>query len=335
MTAHILLEEVAAGRASLDEVISPPEASWVENQPERSSLMFLRSGQSLTLRELILGLAIPSGNDAAAAAALRISPSMEEFAEIMNREARRFGLSKTYFVESSGISEKNMTTAMEFALFCREYIRLHPETLKEFHSVREFAYPKAANVGAALKSRPGTIVQYNHNNLLYNFPGTDGLKTGYIDESGYNIALTAEREGFRFIAVILGAPANSSGITIRDNDGRRLLTWAFENFKTVKPEIAPLDPAPVWKGKYDSVGITPAEDIAFTTFKNRAEEGVSYMAIVNDPLIAPLARGTEIGTLIFSDSIGELRRIPLITTEELEEGSFFKRILHNVQLFFK
>ncbi|MDR2094820.1 MAG: D-alanyl-D-alanine carboxypeptidase [Treponema sp.] len=334
MTIHILLEEIAAGRANLEEVLNPPEASWAENQPEHSSLMFLHAGQSLTLRELIMGLAVPSGNDAAVAAALRVSPTMEEFSALMNREAQKFGLSRTRFVESSGISEKNMTTAMEFALFCREYIRLHPETLKEFHSVREFAYPKAANVGAALKSRPGTIVQYNRNNLLYRFPGTDGLKTGYIDESGYNIALTAEREGFRLIAVILGAPANSTGIRIRDDDGGKLLTWAFENFKTVKPEIAPLEPAPVWKGNLDFVHIAPAGDLAFTTLKNRAEE-LSCAAVVKEPLMAPLAAGTEVGAVIFSDSGGELRRVPLITTEEIEEGGFFKKLWHNLRLFFR
>ncbi|MDR1901176.1 MAG: D-alanyl-D-alanine carboxypeptidase [Treponema sp.] len=334
MTIHLVLGEVAAGRANLDEILSPPAASWAEHQPERSSLMFLGEGQSLTLRDIILGLSIPSGNDAAVAAALRVSPTMEEFAEAMNRETLKFGLSKTRFVEASGISEKNITTAGEFALFCREYIRLHPETLKEFHSVRQFAYPKAANVSASQKSRPGTIVQYNHNNLIGSFPGTDGLKTGYIDESGYNIALTAEREEFRLIAVILGAPLAS----IRDNDGRKLLTWAFENFKTIRPEIGPLDPAPVWKGKIDFAGIAPAEDTAFTTLKNRAtgEAGeLSCIAIIKEPLIAPLAAGTEIGTLIFSDSIGELRRIPLITTEEIEEGGFFKKLKHHVQLFFR
>lgn len=333
MTMHLILKEASAGKINLDETISPPEASWAVNQPPRSSLMFLAEGQTVTMKEILLGLAIPSGNDAAVAAALSVSPDVEAFAAAMTDEARKFGLSKTRFVEPSGISELNMTTAMEFALFCREYLRLHPETLKDYHSVDEFAYPKASNLSAANR-KPQTIVQPNHNNLIRTFAGTDGLKTGYIDESGYNIALTAERGGVRFIAVILGARTTR----IRDDDGVKLLAWAFENFKTVKPLIPPLEPVQVWKGKADVVHIAPAGDLSFTTFRTRAEGEAGELtckSIITDPLIAPIPAGAEVGTLVFSDSIGELRRIPIITGEETEEGNFFKKILHDVQLFFR
>ncbi|MDR2370528.1 MAG: serine hydrolase, partial [Treponema sp.] len=193
MTMHIALSETAAGRASLDETVAVTPESWARNQPAGSSLMFLAPGQTVSLRVILLGLAVSSGNDAAAAAALHFAPTVRDFAGMMNMEARRMGLIKTRFVEPSGISEDNVTTAGEFVLFCREYIRLHPEALAEFHSVPEFAYPLASNAGAAFRDKPGTIVQQNRNTLLKTFPGVDGLKTGYIDESGYNIALTAER----------------------------------------------------------------------------------------------------------------------------------------------
>ncbi|MDR2483046.1 MAG: serine hydrolase, partial [Treponema sp.] len=158
MTMHIALKEIAAGRASLDEIVPLPRETWAASQPRRSSRMFLASGQRVSLRELFLGMAVPSGNDAALAIALRFAPTVEEFAAMMNAEAGKFGMVKTRFVEPSGISEDNLTTAGEFARFCAAYVTLHPETMREYHSVGSFAYPKAENVPAAFQGNPGTIV---------------------------------------------------------------------------------------------------------------------------------------------------------------------------------
>jgi D-alanyl-D-alanine carboxypeptidase (penicillin-binding protein 5/6) len=334
MTIHLALREVAAGRASMDEIISPPRESWAVNMPPRSSLMFLAAGQQLSLRELILGLAIPSGNDAAVAMALRFAPSVAAFVESMNQEAVRLGLRETHFTEPSGISEDNMTTASEFAEFCRIYLRLHPETLAEFHSVASFSYPRAENVGDRYRENPQTIVQTNRNSLLNDFPGVDGLKTGYIDEAGYNIALTAERDGVRFIAVILGAPAEWGGDRKRDEDGKRLLTWAFDNFKTLRPLIGELEPARLWKGKEKTVELIAGEDPAFTVSVNRGSR-LWLSTEILDPLIAPLPANYRVGDIILTDDEGELRRIPLLTAKEYEEGGFFKRLWDSIRLSFR
>jgi D-alanyl-D-alanine carboxypeptidase (penicillin-binding protein 5/6) len=303
--------------------------------------MFLAAGQRVTIRELILGLAVPSGNDAAVAIALRFAPSVEAFAGKMNGEARLLGLGKTNFVEPSGISEYNFTTAREFALFCREYLRMHPETLAKFHSVPEFAYPKPENVAERYRANPGTIVQRNHNRLLDNGPGNtnavrgvDGLKTGYIDEAGYNIALTAAREGTRLIAVILGAPASYGGERIRDEDGRNLLNWGFDNFRTLRPVLPGLEPLCVWKGKADYVNCAPGETLNFTARADRGA-GLRLAAEYTEPLVAPLPPGSRVGTLVISDNFGELRRVPLVTTENVEQGGFFKRLADSARLFFR
>jgi D-alanyl-D-alanine carboxypeptidase (penicillin-binding protein 5/6) len=333
MTMHLVMNEINEGRAQLDDVVPIGVESWAQNQPPRSSLMFLAPGQTVTLREIMLGLAVPSGNDAAVAAALYLAPSVDAFAGMMTREARRMGLLKTRFVEPSGISEDNMTTAAEFAAFCREYLRLHPYSLSEFHSVREFAYPKAANVPEAFRNSPRTIVQANRNNLLGVFPGVDGLKTGYIDEAGYNIALTAQRNGTRFIAVILGAPAGPGGTRIRDRDGERLLTWAFGNFKTVRPEIPPLEQVKLWKGREKQASLRLAESLAFTAPIDRASS-LRYAARVNEPLIAPLPASYPVGWLILADDKGELRRVQLVTAREYQRGNIFKRIWDSIRLLF-
>jgi D-alanyl-D-alanine carboxypeptidase (penicillin-binding protein 5/6) len=334
MTIHVALSEVAKGNASLDEVVSLPRETWAVNQPPRSSLMFLAPGQTVTLRDLLLGLAIPSGNDAAVAVALKFASTVPEFAERMNQEARRFGLVKTHFVEPSGVSEENRTTAVEFAMFCREYLQLHPETLTDYHSVKEFAFPRAENVAERYRSKPGTIIQYNHNNFLRTFAGTDGLKTGYIDEAGHNIAITAEREGTRFIAVILGAPAVYQGARIRDEDGMKLLNWGFEHYKTIRPSLDPLAPIRIWKGKEDYIEIAPAETLEFTTFRARGEQ-VHWEIELSPTILAPLPQGTFVGSLVLYDAQGELRRIPLITTHEIERGNFFKRLWDTIILFFR
>jgi D-alanyl-D-alanine carboxypeptidase (penicillin-binding protein 5/6) len=334
MTMHIVFEEAARRGVSLDEVLSPPRESWAVNQPPRSSLMFLAAGQRTTIRELLWGLAVPSGNDAAVAAALFFAPTVGDFTALMNGEARRLGLPKTWFVEPSGISENNTTTAAEFARFCREYIRRHPESLAEFHMVPEFAYPKAENVAEPFRNNPRTIVQSNHNALLKTFPGVDGLKTGYIDEAGYNIALTAERGGTRFILVLLGAPARPGGDRIRDTDGEKLLTWAFDTFRTIRPVLDDPEPARLWKGKSDWARLVPSEAADFTGPIDRGR-ALWLSTELYDPLIAPLPADYPAGNLIISDEYGELRRIPLVTAAEYEAGGFFKRLWDGVRLFFR
>ncbi|MDR1249273.1 MAG: D-alanyl-D-alanine carboxypeptidase [Treponema sp.] len=333
MTAHIALWEVEAGRASLDEIVPLPPESWAKNQPPRSSLMYLEEGQIVSLRELLLGLAVPSGNDAAVAVALRFSPTVQDFVDRMNAEARRLGLRETRFVEPSGISEDNWTTAVEFAAFCREYIERHPNSLRDFHSAPEFAYPLAANVAPPLRSNVRIWRQRNHNALLNLVEGVDGLKTGYIDEAGYNIALTAARQETRLVAVILGAPAHG-GSRIRDADGERLLNWGFDHFKTLWPDPPEIPQARIWKGALKWAEAVPGEPLPFTALADRGQN-LRWEAVLNSPLVAPLKQGDELGTLVLSDQEGELRRIPLLAEEDIKQGNIFKRAWDSLGLFFR
>jgi D-alanyl-D-alanine carboxypeptidase (penicillin-binding protein 5/6) len=237
-------------------------------------------------------------------------------------------------VEPSGVSEHNITTAAEFAAFCREYLRLHPESLAEFHSVAVFAYPKAANVPEAFRDNPRTIVQANRNTLLKTFPGVDGLKTGYIDEAGYNIALTAGRDGTRFSLVILGAPARPGGDRVRDEDGARLLSWAFAGFKTVRPLTGRIEPARLWKGKANLVELKPAESLTFTSPAERSNH-LWFSAEIADPLVAPLPADYPVGHLVLADEQGEVNRVTLLTAAACEQGNIFKRLWHSVRLLFR
>ncbi len=248
---YVVEEEIAAGRFSYNQVIPLPAESWACNMPPHSSLMFLGKDQRVTMEELLLGLSICSGNDAAYALAYTVSGTMEAFVEQMNRVAENLGLTNTHFVESSGYSEKNQTTAREMAEFVAIYLRRHPDSLHRFHSVLDFTYPKAKNLAPGDKPRVQdftqgipqkitmAITQENTNPLLGKLEGCDGLKTGYIDESGYNLALTAVRGETRFLSVTMGGPGNNTkeGQTGRIHDGTELMEWAFSNFADYSLEL--------------------------------------------------------------------------------------------------
>ena len=184
---YVVFQEIATGRISLDDVVPLPPESWAVNAPPQSSLMFLAEGQIVTLRELLLGLAVASGNDAAMAVAHYVSGSVDAFVQRMNREMELLGLEKTRFVEPSGYSELNLTTPREFAAFARVYLSRYPESLENFHSQPSISYPQEHNLAEWHKGegKNQPIFQQSTNKLLGVLPGCDGLKTGFIYESGY------------------------------------------------------------------------------------------------------------------------------------------------------
>ena len=334
MTMHLAFREVNAGRAYMNEIIEPTSESWSRNQLPFSSLMHLAPGQRLSLRELFLGLVIFSGNDASAAMALRFAPTIDHFVEMMNLEARAMGLTRTRFVDASGYSEHNMTTAREFAEFSRIYLEANPESLVEFHAVREFAYPRPENVAGPYHEEPRTRVQRNRNTLLGRIEGVDGLKTGSIPAAGFNIALTAERNGTRFVAVTLGAPNEWGGDRIRDDDGARLIEWAFDNFKTLRPRLENPEPVRVWKGKGNYVRTVWGTPLCFTVLKERGED-IDWFIEIENHVIAPLPAFSPVGSLVFYDRLGELQRIPILSAQEVERGGILKRLFDSIILLFR
>jgi D-alanyl-D-alanine carboxypeptidase (penicillin-binding protein 5/6) len=335
MTMHLVEEAVAAGRASYGDFVDLPPETWAVNQGWGSSLMFLGPGQKVTLGELMLGLAVASGNDAAIAVAIHLSGSVPAFVAAMNHEAAAIGLKATRFVEPSGYSEKNLTTAREFAAFCRYYLQRHPDSLARFHSVRSFAYPQPANLPEAFRDKPGTVVQSNRNQLLDSVPGVDGLKTGFIVEAGYNIALTADRGGTRLLAVLLGAPGASAaeGGKVRGADGANLLEWGFANFRTIRPELVRLEPSRVWMGTADRVDLVPTAGLEFTAASDRAL-AVAWRIERTPGLKAPIAAGQTLGSLVFSDERGELSRVPLAAAADVAAGPWYKRAVDAVAIWF-
>jgi D-alanyl-D-alanine carboxypeptidase (penicillin-binding protein 5/6) len=342
MTIHLALREIDAGRASPDEIVPLPPETWAENQPARSSLMFLGRGQRVTLGELLLGLAVSSGNDAAVAVALRFAPSVEAFASLMNAEAGALGLAATHFVEPAGISELNTTSAADFARFCRYYLQHHPQSTATLHSVRQFAYPLQANTPQAA---PRTIIQNSHNPLL-GLEGVDGLKTGYISEAGYNIALSANRKGTRFIAVILGAQNEDE----RDSDAVGLLEWGFANFRTLDLGAYNIDnylpPKRIWKSREKYVPLTvpglqnegqdplgPGTGLLVTISTVRGDV-LEWDTETQNFIEAPVKAFSTVGRLAVSDRYGVFARFPVALKSDATRSGVFRSLVDGIVMFF-
>ncbi len=242
-----VLEKVREGKAALDQTIPLDQRSWACSAPPHSSLMFLGKGQMATLEDLLCGLSVASGNDAAAAVAYSLFGSMENFIGQANALAKGLGLQKTEIVEPSGYSENNLTTPREMAAFCRAYIRDYPDALQKFHSIKTFVYPKERNLPPEQRGRASqdfsrgipqeiwTQFEFeNTNKLLGVLPGCDGIKTGHINESGYNLALTTKRGEERWISVTMLGPGENlrEGDAGRCADGTALHEWAYKNFRS-------------------------------------------------------------------------------------------------------
>ena len=296
--------------------------------------MFLGPRQKLTVDELLKGLVVDSGNDAAVAVALLVSGSVPAFVAEMNREAVRLGHPSMHFVEPAGISAENTITAREYAEFCRQFIDRHPEALKDLFSLKEFTYPLPENLLEGNHEKP--ITQTNRNVLLGHYDGVDGLKTGYIDESGYNIAVTAERDGMRLISVILGVPnvGRVNGATLRATQSAALLDYGFETFTTIQPAYAPPADLRVWKGKARTVAlsarVTPIVAI-------RKDQAGSVQARVQQTanVLAPVKAGQVFGAVIVSVGGKEIARFPLEATKDVGRGNALRRALDSVILFFR
>lgn len=339
MTLHLAYKKIAEGSLKREDLVTVSKNAWSANRAlTGSSLMFLEPGQKVTVGEIMKGIAVPSGNDASVALAEHIAGSVDAFVKMMNDEAAALGLTNTKFVDPHGLSPGNKVTAREFAQFARQYIQLHPEAITELHNQKSFAYPLYENLPperkAGLKPEEHTpIAQDNRNGLLWTYEGADGLKTGFIDEVGYNIALTAKRGEMRLVAVALGVQGASTaeGTAKREQDGAALLSYGFNNFVTEKPALPEIKPVRVWKGAANEVALKPAQEVLLTLEKG-AQKSLTATVHQEQSVIAPVQAGQKLGDLIFAADGKEIAKFPLVAADNVEQGGFFKRLWDSLRL---
>ncbi|MBQ4379429.1 MAG: D-alanyl-D-alanine carboxypeptidase [Treponema sp.] len=339
---YIVFKDAAEGKISLDDTVTLPEKSWAINMPSDASLMFLGQGHIVTLRELLKGLAVASGNDAALAIADHISGSTKAFVERMNQECEALGLKHTHFVEPSGYDEHNLTTARELASFCCEYIRRFPQSVEEFHSVPSINYPLQKNLPSWQKNRGDTaaIYQKNTNPLLGVMEGCDGIKTGFIYESRYNLALTAKRNGVRFISVTMmgtgvGTKQGNAG---RVHDGTEMMEWAFASFADFNPSenlpefyAVPSLAAKNTNGRF--VKLVPAWNNPVTvphlSADTALEDAKNVKVSVNIPkyIFGGVKMGETYGQIQYRLGDVVLETVPLVADRTYEKSGVFGKML--------
>ena len=334
---YIAFKEIEEGSLSLDEYVQPPEMSWAINMPSDSSLMFLGQGHKVTMKELLKGLAVASGNDAALAVAYRISGSTKAFVERMNYEAQALGLTNTHFEEPSGYSEKNITTAKELAQFCRIYINRFPESLSDYHSQKEIRYPKKENLPSWQQDKGDSmaIYQKNTNPLLGVLEGCDGVKTGFIYESGYNLALTCIRDNVRFLSITMKGPGTGSkqGNFWRVKDGTTMMEWAFSSFADYRPweHVAQRYTVPCPGAKSKFVNLVPAWTCSVTVPHIMAETALEDASNVHAEISIPryIFGGTTLGGIYgqIQYKLGDtvLETVPLVSDRMIKKAGLWGR----------
>lgn len=303
MTLLMAIEAVRDGKISLqDEVITSANAR-AESDTD-GSVVFLELGEKRTVEELLIGIAVGSGNDACVALAEHIAGSQEKFVELMNQRAQELGMQNTHFTNCHGMPEENhYTSAYDLALAAQEAVK-HPEILK-YTSIYEYRF----------KEDP-PVVLWNTNKLLAWYEDViDGLKTGWTQKAGYCLAATGKKNDFRLIAVVLGCPVPRSHF----QEAIKLLNYGFANYTSlmVTKEGEAKKVLPVLRGLRQEVELIAASDLSVTIPKGE-EDTITYVVNAEqEQLTAPVAKGTPLGQLVaFKD--GEIvGQVDLVAADDI------------------
>jgi D-alanyl-D-alanine carboxypeptidase (penicillin-binding protein 5/6) len=282
------------------------------------SRMFIEPNKPVTVDELIRGVIVQSGNDACVALAETIAGSEEAFAALMNREAQRLGMVNTNFTNSTGLPDPQLyTSANDLARLAAAIVRDFPEYYS-LYSLKEFTY--------------NNIKQPNRNRLLYMDPSVDGMKTGHTSSAGYCLVSTARRGERRLISVVLGAASD----TVRAQESLKLLNFGYQFYETVKLYSADeaLSKFRVWKGKLNELPVGFLNDFALTVPKEAANK-IQVSLESRQPLVAPLQRGQEVGTLTVAIDGKPLGQYPVVALQDVEVAGFFGRLWDAIVMFFK
>ena len=260
----------------------------------------------------------------------------------MNEECAALGLSHTHFVEPSGYDENNLTTARELATFCREYIRRFPQSVEEFHSAPSIKYPLEKNLPSWQKAKGDStaIYQKNTNPLLGVMEGCDGIKTGFIYESRYNLALTAKRNGVRFISITMKGTGVGSkqGNAGRVHDGTEMMEWAFSSFADFNPsgDLPEFYAIPSLASKNKGgkfVRLVPAWSEAITvphiSGATALEDAQSVKATVNIPrfIFGEVEAGKQYGQIQYKLGDIVLETVPLVADRNCAKSGVFGQIV--------
>ena len=299
MTVLLTMEAIDSGRIALDDVVTV--SAYAAGMG--GSQVFLAEGEQITVDDLLKGVCVSSGNDAAVALAEHVAGVTELFVEQMNNRARELGMNDTHFVNCTGLTaEGHVTSAHDIALMSRELLLHHPE-------VRNYTTIWMDTL------RNGTFGLSNTNKLIRFYDGATGLKTGFTREAGYCISATAERDGMELIAVIMKGNTSDS----RNADAKTLLNYGFSTYALVdiQPE-EPLPVLPVVLGTADTVSAVLPEEGRTLLLEKSQTGGLTQTVELPETVTAPVCAGDRLGTLTVSREGTVALAIPIVAGETVE-----------------
>ena len=314
MTTYIIFNELMEGRLKLDEMVRISKKAW----RMEGSRTFVEVGSTVSVKTLLKGIIVQSGNDATVALAEHIAGSEETFASLMNQTAKEIGMKYTHYVNSTGWPHpEHYTTAKDIALLARTMIREHPEYYS-YYSEKEFKY--------------NGIKQHNRNRLLWRDKTVDGIKTGHTESAGFCLVSSARRDDMRLITVVLGDKSEEA----RAISSQALLNYGFRFFETRKLYSAGQDlkQVRVWKGDREMLPLGLAEDLNITFPRGKYKKLVASMDL-KPQIMAPAKKGHDYGTFNISLDNIVIAEKPLVALQSIEEGSIWSRISDEAQLFFQ
>ena len=309
MTVYIAFERIADGSLSLDDTFLISEKAWRKG----GSKTFVEVGKEVSVRDLLYGVVVQSGNDAAIAIAEGISGTEEGFAEEMNYVARKLGMENTVFRNSTGWPHlEQHTTARDLNILATALIREFPAD----------KYPELYPMFAEKDFTYNGIKQGNRNPLVYGTQGADGLKTGHTAESGYGLVGSAHRDGQRVVMVLNGMKSMKQ----RSSESRRLIDLMFREFKLYRfyDKDQTVDRANVWLGKKNKIDLVleePLHLVMARSDRRKMKVSVNW----NDPVPAPITAGQAIGTLVLELPSGKTT-YPLLAAENVDGLGMFDRV---------
>jgi D-alanyl-D-alanine carboxypeptidase (penicillin-binding protein 5/6) len=322
MTQYLVFDALRSKKIDLKQTLPVSKRAW--KMP--GSRMFIDPTMQVPVDDLIKGMIVQSGNDATMALAEGVGGTAEHFVELMNQQAKALGMKNTTYKDPEGLPEPgHMTTARDLSILATRLIQDFPEYL-HYYSIKKYRYegtPKSNDT--------------NRNMLLFRDPTVDGLKTGHTDAAGYCLIATAKRDfpnvgSRRVLAVVLGAASENA----RANEAQKLLNWGYTAFEAIKLFDAnqPVVTPQVWKGTSKTAKLGRAQAIVVAVPAGTASKLKTQVARP-DPLIAPLARGQQVGTLKVSAGDQALLDVPLFALEQVEQAGAISRAWDAMRLWIK
>ena len=327
MTVYVAFDLIKRGELKLDRQITVQPETWKKwHGPQAGSTMFLSTGESVSVANLLKGIVTLSGNDACVVLAEGISGTEPAFTDRMNEVAKRLGLSNSHFGTSNGWPDGGVTyvTARDLGHLAAATIRDFPDLYKSFYSLRSFTWGKTLGAGA-------DITQANRDPLLGRVAGADGLKTGHTDEAGYGFTGSAEQNGRRLVMVVAGLPTYGG----RAEESVKFMNWGFGAWQA-KPLLAQgrqVATAEVQMGNASSVGLVAAKPLTIT-LPSGLSPVLTAKVVYDGPVKAPFKAGDHIADLVVSSPGLPDQHLPLVAASDVGAAGFFGRAWAGLRSFF-